>query len=111
MSSPRWWLPLMQRAWKVPAMTTERGPGVPDELRERCIRALGGPAPILDWGILVDVILAEIDAAGYRIVPADRLERLIAVAENVLTWNQRGYLSPEQLGLQSGDLDPNESPR
>ena len=97
----------------------ERGPGVPDELRERCIRALGGPAPILDWGILVDVILAEIDAAGYVLVPADRLERLrgshaqryasvLALTVGMPEDRVRYYLHP---WYEDGDLDPNESPR
>ena len=47
----------------------ERGPGVPDELRGRLIQRLGS-AKVLrtSAGEQVDAILAEIEAAGYRIL-------------------------------------------
>lgn len=51
-------------------------------LRERCITALGGPAPALNWGSLVDTVFAEIEAAGYRIVP-ERVATFARTAEAV----------------------------
>jgi hypothetical protein len=90
-------------------MTANQGPGVPDNEVLRALSAamaaLFGDAPD-SWLFEAEDVVEHLQADGYRIVRADRLERLIAVAENVLTWNQRGYLSPEQLGLQFGDLDP-----
>jgi hypothetical protein len=69
---------------------TEVGGGVPSgELRDRLVdRFLAKPIPThwmstrTSWGNdVVDAILAEIAAAGYELVPADRLERLRRIAE------------------------------
>ena len=72
------------------AITTERGPGVPDELRERvsfgiCMalhqdREYCQSSESGNWNWIADLVVAEIDAAGYVIVPTDRLERLIEAA-------------------------------
>lgn len=55
-----------------------------------------------DGGFFVDAILAEIEAAGYRIVAADRLDRL----EDFAGRHHDEYCGPWGECLQEGDLGP-----
>ena len=83
-----------------------------EELRERLIRAWIGQDTDPDvaaayWddsAASVDVILAEIEAAGYRIVKADRLDRLRHWAL-VGDFRQEYADTKEHEVLQPGDLD------
>lgn len=59
----------------------------------------------------VDMILAEITAAGYVLVPADRYERLRQLAEyahrgDTRSWIRRGHRPT--VSLAPGDLEPLE---
>lgn len=103
-------------------MTANQGPGVPDELRERCI-AVNSPCVVVTPEgervefpamptLTVDKVFREIAAAGYAIVPADRYERLrmaLGAIDTVLTLD--GGEGVSKWGILPGDLDPVEEGR
>ena len=85
------------------AITTERGPGVPDELRERvsfgiCMalhedREYCQSSESGNWNWIADSVVAEIDAAGYVIVR----ERAIgdALSDAIMEATRQGWDDPD----------------
>jgi hypothetical protein len=91
--------------------TTEAGGGVP-ELRERLAALVFTDVPDdadtpEEAFEIVDAILAEIEAAGYELVPTDRMERLVEAMKATNEDDRScGYMDAFELGrLMPGDLD------
>jgi hypothetical protein len=97
--------------------TTEAGGGVPggEGLRERIAKALYENEAYDHWHCevpdseLVDAVFSEIAAAGFELVPVERMDRLVKLARMYGDMRVVGPLgdvgSVADLLLQPGDLD------
>jgi hypothetical protein len=82
--------------------TSEAGGIVPEELRERIADVLDGYGVMSGGTRIIEDVFAEIAAAGYELVPVDRMERLRYAASHPEP--ARGSTMPAVV-LMPGDLD------
>jgi hypothetical protein len=86
------------------------------DLKERLFTVVGAVLRDPEWADsmirdvdIVDAILEEIEAAGYVLVPTDRMERLRRAARHWFEWHKDFGDSDEKAvasaGLKPGDLD------